>query len=116
MAGDGHDFEEWVKKYSKGPRADRGGFWDPGEWSTNDEKLQQAILSLNENQVSEPLAGPGGFYLFKVERVVPAHTRTLREVQDDIRERILEEKQQERRKKLLDQLRGRFAVQVLEAE
>ena len=116
LAPDGHDFEDWVKKYSKGPRAETGGAWALGEWSVTDEKLQEQILTLKDNEISAPLEGPGGFYIFKIDSSVPAHTKTLLEVQTEIGRRILAQKREQNKEELIKRLRRQFAVRIMEGE
>jgi peptidyl-prolyl cis-trans isomerase SurA len=113
MAPDGHDFGDWVTKYSKGPRAETGGAWAQGEWSTTDEKLQQQILALTDNEISQPLEGPGGFYIFKIDSSVPAHAKTLLEAQTQIGQRILAQKRRLKEDELISRLRGEFAVRMM---
>ncbi len=116
LAPDGHDFGDWVKKYSKGPRAESGGAWALGEWSTTDGKLQQQILALKDNEMSAPLDGPGGFYLFKIDSSEPAHAKTLLEAQTQIGARILAQKREQSRNDLIKRLRDEFGVRMTSAD
>ncbi len=53
-----------------------------------DPKLVNAIFSLKEGEVSEPLKGALSISLAKVTKVVPGHVRKLAEVRDDIAKRL----------------------------
>jgi peptidyl-prolyl cis-trans isomerase SurA len=113
MAPDGHDFELWAKKYSKGPRAEKGGRWDLGEWGTEDPQLRDLILKLEVNQISPVTPGTGGFYIFMVEKESPGYTKTLFEAQAEITRRMSKEKRLRARQDMAMQLRERFYVKML---
>ena len=114
LAPDGSDFEQWVAKHSGGPRAAKGGLWQPGEWSADDEAVRQAILKLKQGEVSQPVKGPDGYYIFRVETVFPASVKTFRQAQGEIAGRIAAEKEERNRKELLRRLRDRFGVRTLQ--
>lgn len=113
LAPDGHDFEDWVRKHSKGPRAAEGGAWKPGEWSTTDAAVREAVQKTSPGEISQAIGGQKGYYLIRVERVLPATHKTFREAQQEIARRLMEEKERRNREALLTRLRARFRVETL---
>ena len=62
----GEDFQELAKQYSKGPTAPQGGDIN---WVTETATLpehRQVLFSLNPGDVSEPVEGPDGTYIYQV--------------------------------------------------
>ncbi len=113
IAPTGADFSEWARRHSKGPRAEGGGKWDLAEWEVESPELREGLSAMNAGEISDPLAGPTGYYIFMATRVVREHAAPLREVQEDIRASLIESKREHRRNELLEQLRRRFHVEVL---
>lgn len=51
-------------------------------------EIADALFSLQVGEVSQPIAMPGGFYLIRLEEIVPARDEEFEEVADEIREHL----------------------------
>ncbi|MCC6152888.1 MAG: peptidylprolyl isomerase [Candidatus Hydrogenedentes bacterium] len=79
-ARDGEDFEKLAKENSTAPSKDTGG--DLG-WLRDGpitSAHQKALFSMQKGQVSDPVYGPNGYYVFKVEDERTDAASNLREV------------------------------------
>ena len=60
-----------------------------------EEPLNGEIFSTPEGEISGPVKTPLGFYVFEVEKITPARTQDLKEVQAQIRTQLGQTKEQE---------------------
>lgn len=90
----GRDFGEAALEFSKGMGADRGGSWGmigvPLQAPL--DAISKPIFEFSEGQVSEPIETESGWYLVKCGRVDAPQTRSFQEAQDEIRDRLRDEK------------------------
>ena len=84
LAKTGEDFTELAKQFSEGPTGPKGG--DLGSFSRGRmvKPFDDAVFALNEGEISDIVETQFGFHVIKVEKIEPAHTRTLEEVKDEI--------------------------------
>ena len=82
------EFTEMAMEYSDGPEGERGG--DFGVRSINDlpGAFGRPVFELDEGDISPVLEDRRGFYIFKVQSVLPERTRELDEVRDQISQTI----------------------------
>ncbi len=88
----GANFAELAKKYSQGPSAKNGGelgWFKKGEMVPEFEK---AAFSLKKGEISEPVKTKFGYHIIKVEDIKPGKTKTLKEVKNEIIDKIKREK------------------------
>jgi len=92
LARSGEDFAELAKQYSEGPTGPRGG--DLGSFSQGRmvKPFDDAAFALNEGEISDIVETQFGFHIIKVEKIEPAHIRTLEEVKEEIVSQIQEQK------------------------
>lgn len=114
LAADGRDFADWARRFSRGARAADGGLWDFGQWSTDDAALRERLLAMKVGEISDVLAGPKGWYLFRVEESLPPSQKTFHQAQEDIARRLTAEREERNRQVLLKRLRERFGVQLFD--
>lgn len=79
-AGAGEDFAALAKELSQGPYKEDGG--DLG-WVSDSLMLpphQKVLFEVPVGSVSEPVLGPGGYYVFKVEEEETSEVSNLRQV------------------------------------
>lgn len=65
----GADFEELAKKYSISPDAKDGGFVGPAQVGQMHYWVEEALFSLKEGDISQPLATSTGYAILKVHRI-----------------------------------------------
>ncbi|MBW2485454.1 MAG: peptidyl-prolyl cis-trans isomerase, partial [Deltaproteobacteria bacterium] len=95
LARTGEDFAELAKQYSEGPSGPKGG--DLGFFSRGRmvKPFEDAVFSLNEGDISDLVETQFGFHIIKLEKIEPAHTKTLEEVKTEIAALIQEQKSRE---------------------
>jgi parvulin-like peptidyl-prolyl isomerase len=85
----GHPFAEVARQFSNDLEAKANG-GDMG-WLVTDSLppgVRQAVVALKPGQVSEPVAGPGGWYIVKTVAARPARVVPFAAVEDRLRKEI----------------------------
>ena len=84
LARSGEDFAELAKQYSEGPTGPRGG--DLGAFAQGRmvKPFDDAAFALNEGEISDIVETQFGFHVIKLEKIEPAHIKTMEEVKDEI--------------------------------
>jgi peptidyl-prolyl cis-trans isomerase C len=92
---EGADFAELARQYSVDPTAKDGGdlgFVEPGQLP---QPIEQAAFALDIGGVSNIIRAEGGFYIIKLEEKKGGRQLSVYEVQDDIKNLLLLQKQNE---------------------
>jgi peptidyl-prolyl cis-trans isomerase D len=95
LARTGEDFAELAKQHSEGPSGPRGGdlgFFTRGRMV---KPFEDAVFSLKEGEISDIVETQFGFHIIKLEKIEPAHTKTLEEVKGEIADLLWEQKSRE---------------------
>ncbi len=103
----GVDFRAVAMQYSKGPNAGAGGVWEsirPGSLRPRYKKPTDALFSLAEGQVSEPVEADEGLFLVKCTRIEPQRRVPFADAQAEMREKVAERKRNEALGKHLQKL------------
>jgi len=84
LAKSGEDFAELAKQLSEGPTGPKGG--DLGSFTRGRmvKPFEDVAFSLNEGDISDIVETQFGFHIIKLEKIEPAHTKTLEEVRGEI--------------------------------
>jgi len=92
LARSGEDFAELARQYSEGPSGPRGG--DLGSFSRGRmvKPFDDAAFALDEGAISDIVETQFGFHIIKVEKIEPAHIKTLEEVKAEIASQLQEQK------------------------
>jgi len=94
LLDEGGDFEELAKEYSQGPNSERGGYMGAIERGQMIEKINDTIFGLEPGETSEVLETEIGFHIFKLESKTSAAIKSLEEMQDAIKDAVMQEKAQ----------------------
>jgi peptidyl-prolyl cis-trans isomerase D len=84
LARSDESFAELAMQYSEGPTGPKGG--DLGKFTRGRmvKPFDDAVFSLEEGQISDVVETQFGFHIIKLEKIEPAHIKTLNEVKGSI--------------------------------
>jgi len=109
----GEKFAEVAKRLSDGPTASSGGMW---EWTNRgslaDQKIEDALFSLPLKKPSDVIEGRSGFHILRVvDRKDETH-KPFTEVQDEIEEKLTNERRQNLPQKFVEQLYNEAIIET----
>jgi peptidyl-prolyl cis-trans isomerase SurA len=114
MADSGQSFEALARRYSQGPGAQTGGLLGSFKRGEMSAALEQVAFALRPGEVSQPIPGPGGVHLLKVDAVQASGHVGFDEVKDEIRQTLSNQAMDERFRQWIGKnLRERHHVEVL---
>lgn len=99
----GEDFGELAKQYSHGFRREEGGLWkprDPDALAAPYDVLARQAQEMEPGQISDPIEAVGHVFIMKIEERQKRGYRPLSEVQDQVRESILNDRESQASKEL----------------
>jgi hypothetical protein len=101
-------FEQVAREFSRGPQAENGGSWGQIGQPLQPpyDQVSKLIFEFAQRQCSEPLETATGWYIVKCGRVQPEQRRSFSEVQEEIRQHLMEQK--------LNRLTADYVVQLAE--
>ena len=105
----GEDFDALAKKHSD--KADDHidlGFFKRGELA---EEFELVAFSMNVGEISPVFGSPFGFHVVKVTERKPATPKPFDEVRDQVREHLLQDRQQENTRKLVEELQAKATIE-----
>jgi peptidyl-prolyl cis-trans isomerase C len=108
----GESFEEVARKYSLSPDAEQGGdlgFFARGEMPP---EFDAVVFTLPAGRLSDLVKSEYGYHIFRVEERREAVRLTLDAVQDDIRQKLVGEKEEQAYHDWLQDLRTRATIEV----
>jgi foldase protein PrsA len=96
LLDDGGDWTELAAEYSDDSgTANSGGELGAVSKGEMVQEFEDAVFSLELNQVSEPVKSTYGYHVIQVTEISEAYQQTLEEVSEDITSKLLAEKQSE---------------------
>lgn len=109
---EGKTFEDAAKEYSSCPSKERGG--DLGAFSKGQmvPEFEQVAFSQQVGEIGNPVKTQFGYHLIKVEDKIPAEPKPFEVVKDMIRKRLTEERQSMKYTWYIDQLKGKYKVEI----
>ncbi len=110
----GEPFDLVAKKYSQAPDSSSGG--DMGFFSKGRmlKEIDDAAFSLNVGQTSEIIKSAMGYHIIKVTAKRAARTIPMAEIQKEIEQELFQQKTEALRKQLVEELKVKAYVKILE--
>jgi len=107
------DFSTAAIRYSRHQASrNNGGYMGLIKVSELLPGIQEALLTLDEGEVSSPIRTNTGFHILKRGAVLPAQEVTFEQVQDDIRNLLLNQARVQIRNRINEQVAESFPVEV----
>jgi len=114
MLDNGQSFNAVARRYSQGPGAESGGLLGSFKRGEMAPLLEQVAFALRVGEVSQPVPGPNGIHLLKLDAVQASGHVGFDEVKDEIRQRLQNQALDERfREWIAKNLRDRHHVEVI---
>jgi parvulin-like peptidyl-prolyl isomerase len=107
----GVDFAEVAKKYSNGPGATQGGYWD---WmpsgSLANQEIEQALFSMPIGRISDVFVGESSYQIVRVLERELAHHDPFEEVQEALKEKLAEKYTAQATEKVMQELKDKATI------
>lgn len=109
----GGDFSALAKEYSDDPGS-KGNGGDLGFFTRGRmvPEFEKAAFSLKKGEISQPVKTAFGYHIIKVEDKKQAHQKTLAEVREEIRQKLLKAKQRKAMDKIMAQLEKQYKPEM----
>ncbi len=107
------NFKELARQYSKAPTAAEGGELGSFQRGELPEEFEKAIFPLAPGTLSQIVRTQYGYHIFYLEEKTLAHQQKYSEVEDQIQEKLLLERQREALAKELAALESQIKVQLV---
>jgi len=109
----GADFAAMAKRHSMDTATkDSGGFLGEVPVSTLPPTFQEPLTGLGEGEVSVPLKGEAGYYVFKLAGRVPERDYRLDEVLPEIKQIVMQQKLRDAYDRWLERIRKNVNIEV----
>ncbi|KPJ52489.1 hypothetical protein AMJ39_07740 [candidate division TA06 bacterium DG_24] len=119
----GADFEEMVETYStdRGTknRGGRIGFVTKGRripYVGSSEEFEEAVFALQPGEIGGPIHTDKGYHVIRVDSREESYTKTLDEVRDEVRRKLLPERQRQGAEDAYEALKTRYRVRIMGEE
>lgn len=110
----GVDFAEIAMKYSDGPGAEKGGYWD---WmqrgSLTDTALEEALFTIPVGQISDVFVSDTGVQIVRVLERERDHFIPFEDVQEALKDEITKEFQEKASDRVIEELRANAVIQTI---
>lgn len=107
---EGKSFEEAAKEYSQCPSKEKGGDLGYFEKGRMVPEFEEAAFALEIGTVSEPVKTQFGYHIIKVEDKKPSSVIAFEEVEKQIEDYLLREKQNQKFREYTDVLRNKYEI------
>ncbi len=109
----GADFAATARRYSMDTATkDSGGFLGEVPVTSLPPTFQEPLTGLGEGEVSVPLKGEAGYYVFKLAGRVPERDYRFEEVRDDLKQIVLNQKLRDAYDRWLERIRKNVNIEV----
>lgn len=106
------EFSEIAKRYSDDPSNASGGHIGAVSRGDMREEFERVIFELKENEVSDVLNMPEGFYIFKVNKIIEPQIKDFDEAKEDIKRMLFEKEMLKQYSYVIDSLKKKYTIYV----
>ncbi|MDW7668442.1 MAG: peptidylprolyl isomerase [Bacillota bacterium] len=108
----GMDFSDAAAKYSSCPSSKKGGRL--GEFSRGQmvPEFEDVAFSMEEGEISDPVKSQFGYHIIQLDEKIPAKQKTYYEVENQIKQELLQQKQFQVYNDNVQKLKGKYNVEM----
>ncbi len=112
-AQEGQDFATLVENYSDDPASrEEGGVLGSFPVEKLTPEFKRALTGLGVGEVAAPVRGSAGYFILRLDSRDEARVLPYEEVKDQVRMAVEEQKIEEELKSFIEELRGRFYIDI----
>jgi len=112
LAG-GAEFDKLAQMYSEDSTNEAGGDWGWIERKTLNQNLAKVAFSLKKGEISQVIAVDNTYYILMVEDVKPSITKSLKEVQEEIVQNLIQQEKLKGQEQWLQTLRQNAYIKIM---
>lgn len=112
----GESFEKLAADLSDAPSRANAGLIGPLSMSDLSPDLQKLLEPMKQGDITQPLRGPKGYQILKLETLSAAETKSFDEAREDISNRVFTEKRRDEFEKYLQKLRAQSIIEWKNAD
>jgi parvulin-like peptidyl-prolyl isomerase len=109
----GTPFDDVAKEYSDGPDAANGGHWDWTQPESLPAELKETLQTLPPGKPSGLIRTETNLQIVRIVERKDERVRPFEEVQDQIRKDLRSQSQQDRAKKIVDELKASAVIETM---
>lgn len=108
----GEDFASLAKEHSACPSKANGG--DLGTFHRGQmvKEFDDKVFSMNIGEISEPIKTQFGYHIIKLNEINDAKVKSFDEVKDEVRAHVMQIKQMNAFKKVIDSLKDKYKPEI----
>lgn len=108
----GEDFASLAKEHSACPSKANGG--DLGTFHRGQmvKEFDDKVFSMNIGEISEPVKTQFGYHIIKLNKINEAKNKSFDEVKDEVRAHVMQIKQMNAFKKVIDSLKDKYKPEI----
>lgn len=107
----GADFAEVAKKYSNGPGASQGGYWD---WmptgSLANQEIERALFSMPIGPISDVFVGETSYQIVRVLERELARYDAFEDVQEELKDKLAEKYREQATENVMKELKDKATI------
>jgi len=107
----GESFEKLAADLSDAPSRTNAGLIGPLSMTDLSPDLQKLIEPMKPGDITQPMRGPRGYQILKLETTTAAETKSFDEAREEISNRVFTDKRRVEFEKYLDKLRAQAIIE-----
>lgn len=108
----GEDFADLAKEHSSCPSKANGGDLGTFQRGQMVKEFDDKVFSMNVGEISEPVKTQFGYHIIKLNNINEAKTKSFDEVKEEVRAHVMQMKQMNAFKKVIDELKDKYKPEI----